>query len=449
MQVVRAEPITGSVNGHERTQAVMNVAVSTLGGTDTEPDTHEVPTSRLRSRAEAEAYVASVCFKHGPPRLLGTELEWTVHHACDPRRPLCPDTLTRALGPYAPPTLNPDSPHRELPGGSRITVEPGGQVEISSPVHASMTELFRTVSTDTAHTRDLLGRAGLVLGDHGLDPWRTPRRLLNSPRYAAMEHSFNRIGSAGKRMMCNTAGVQVCLDAGEPARVAARWQALHALGPVFTAVFANSRLSLGRETGWASARARCLLHTDPPRTSPAPTSTDPALDWARYALDAPVVCRRRENGDWTPPCGASFAEWIAGAFGDAPDRQDLDYHLSTMFPPVRPRGYLEVRYIDAQPGDRWMVPVAALAALFRSETVVDKVLEETAAVAHSWIPAARDGLRNPELARAAAAVFDLACRCLEAAPDAPEGLAERVDTFVHGRLDHGRRQSGDTEGEHW
>ncbi|WP_051070215.1 ergothioneine biosynthesis glutamate--cysteine ligase EgtA [Actinopolyspora halophila] len=413
----------------------MNVAVSIEREDDIHPDPHEMPTSRLRTRAEAEAYVASVCFKHGPPRLSGVELEWTVHHAEDSRKPLETALLDRALGPHAPESLNPDSPHQPLPNGSVLTLEPGGQVEISSPPYESMNGLFETVEADAEYLRESVGRAGLVLGDRGIDPWRAPRRVLSVPRYAAMERAFDRIGSGGRRMMCSTAGVQVCLDMGERERLEARWAALHALGPVFTATFANSPVSLGTETGWASARARSLLHTDPPRTRPAPIASDPARCWAGHVLDVPVVCLRRESGDWTAPSGISFAEWIGGSLGEAPSRDDLDYHLSTMFPPVRPRGYFEVRYVDAQPGSEWMLPVAALTALFRSEAVVDKVLEETAPVAHRWVSAAREGLNDSEIARSAGAVFDLACRCLEAAPDAPSGLAERVATSVGRRLE--------------
>src|SRR2546421_4589301 len=86
----------------------------------------------LHDRAAAEAYVASVCFKHGPPALVGVELEWTVHDARDPRQPLEVQRLAEALGPYAPTTVNPSSPNDPLPGASTVTVEPGGQVEISA-----------------------------------------------------------------------------------------------------------------------------------------------------------------------------------------------------------------------------------------------------------------------------------------------------------------------------
>lgn len=397
--------------------------------------TSHVPTSRLQTRAEAEAYVASVCFKHGPPSLLGVELEWTVHHRADRCRPLDAQTLTDTLGAHAPPSLAPDSPHQRLPNGSVLTVEPGGQVEISSLPTSSLGRLLRTVAADSAYLRELLARADLVLGQAGADPWRPPRRILRIPRYAAMEASFDRIGVDGRIMMCSTAGVQLCLDVGEQHRIGARWAALHALGPVFNATFANSPRLLGHATGWASARTRALLRTDPPRFRPSPITGTPAESWAKRVLDTSVVCVRREGGDWEVPKGLSFAEWIGGALPTAPTFDDLDYHLTTLFPPVRPRGYFEVRYLDAQPGQRWMLPVAALGALFADESTVDEVLELTAPAAGRWMHAARLGLLDRLLSTSARAVFALACRRLEHA-DVPAGLAERLADFVEQRLAH-------------
>lgn len=98
----------------------------------------------ISDRAAGEAYVASVCFKHGPPRLLGVELEYTVHYADDPRRPLDPADLVKALGPHAPRTLLPESPAQPLPGGSPLTLEPGCQVEISPLPQSSLRRLHET-----------------------------------------------------------------------------------------------------------------------------------------------------------------------------------------------------------------------------------------------------------------------------------------------------------------
>jgi glutamate--cysteine ligase len=396
-------------------------------------DDADFPASRVRTRAEAEAYVASVCFKHGPPKLLGVELEWTVHHAEDPTRPLDAETLIDVLGPHAPHSLVPDSPGRPLPNGSLLTVEPGGQVEISSTPTPSLRALLETVAADADYVRRRMHQAGLLLGEEGTDPYRQPHRLLRIPRYAAMERAFDRIGLDGRLMMCSTAGVQVCLDVGEQHRVAPRWAALHALGPIMMATFANSPRLFGQRTGWASTRTRALLRTDPPRTHPGPLSGDPAAAWARRVLDTSLVCLRRNGEDWSAPSGISFAEWIHGALPNPPTRDDLDYHLTTVFPPVRPRGYFEVRYLDTQAGTDWMLPVAALAALFRDESTVDDVLELTSAAAGRWVHAAHHGLLDPELARSARVVFDLACRCLDGIDDA-DGLASSLEDAVAQRL---------------
>jgi glutamate--cysteine ligase len=363
---------------------------------------------------EAEAYVASVCFKHGPPRLTGVELEWIVHHEDDPRRPLDADRLCAALGAYAPRTLNKDSPQLPLPAGSPLTLEPGGQVEISALPKASLTELFGAVTADLTFLSELLAAAGFVLGDTATDPHRKPRRLLDTPRYAAMEQVFEPIGPHGLTMMCATAGLQVCLDAGELDTLPARWTAVTALGPVLVAAFANSPNLEGRATGWASARMRAVLGTDPPRSSPSAIVADPVADWARRVLDTPVLCVRgsTENpGDrWATPHGMTFADWLAGP--EPPTTDDLDYHLTTMFPPVRPHGYLEVRYLDAQRGDDWVTPVALLAALLSTPRTVDAVLDACLPVGDRWLPAARDGLADHALATAAAEVLDLGARAL-------------------------------------
>jgi glutamate--cysteine ligase len=368
----------------------------------------------FRDRAEAEAYVASVCFKHGPPRLFGVEIEWTVHHREDPTRTLDPAVLAAALGRHAPPTLVPDSPQRPLPSGTPLTVEPGGQVEISTPPRSSLTELLKTVGEDVTQLQDLLAAADLVLGDRGADPFRPPTRLLRVPRYAAMEHAFAPVGPEGITMMCSTAGLQVCLDFGLREHLNARWAAVHALGPVLNALFANSPGVNGRRPDWASARMRTLYGTDPVRTRAAAADcADPAGAWARRVLDTPVIVVRRPGPDWIPPRPATFAEWIDGAFDRAPTHDDLDYHLSLQFPPVRPRGYMEVRYLDTPPHGQWIPPVVLMAALFSDPSVVDEVLAATEPAVGRWLAAARFGLADPRVGQAARAVVEIGCRALE------------------------------------
>jgi glutamate--cysteine ligase len=412
-------------------------------------------------RAAAEGYVAKVCFKTGPPhgaadastravgaepaerlagaealerlagaelperlvgaeplerlvgaelpeRLVGAELEWIVCYQDDPGRPIDRDVLIAALDDHAPRTLRADSPQLPLPHGGAVTVEPGGQVEISTPARASLAELLATTEADAVRLRDLLANAGLVPGDHGYDARRPPHRILDTPRYAAMEHAYDRDGPAGRVMMGSTASVQVCVDIGVADRIVPRWRAVHAVGPPLLAAFANSP---GRDgEGWASERMRTWFALDPALLTPPPDDPDPATAFAARAVCAPLLCVRRGDGDWTAPAGATFADWIAGRLPGVhrpPTYDDLDYHLSTLFPLVRPRGYLEVRYLDAQPGGDWIAPVALLAALFASEEAVDEALALALPVADRWLPAARDGLADPPLARVAADLIDL------------------------------------------
>jgi glutamate--cysteine ligase len=381
----------------------------------------------LRDRATAEGYVASICFKHGPPRLSGVELEWTVHHADDPTRPLDADTLRRALGPFTPSTLSPHGSPAPLRHGSTVTVEPGGQVELSSPPYDSVAALLRATCRDIDQLDGLLARAGLTRGDQAVDAHRPPTRLLQTPRYASMQAAFDRIGPHGSQMMCSTAALQVCIDAGQPDRVAARWAAVHGLGPVLVALFANSAAVTHDGEAWESSRMRAVLGTDPCRSLPHPLSREPAAAWASRALDTPLLCLRRPEGCWDAPEGVTFADWIAGALPGPPTTDDLDYHLSTLFTPVRPRGYLEVRYLDAQPGDGWMTAATLLLALMAREDTVDAVVDATTPVTGLWYASARHGLAHAAIADAAQRVLDLGCEALDALA-IPAALSARVCT---------------------
>jgi glutamate--cysteine ligase len=395
------------------------------------------PPSVLRTVDEAIEHVHAICFKTGPPRRLGVELEWTLHHAADPHRPLDLHTLRTALGDHAPPTLDPASPHRPLPHGAIVTVEPGGQVEISTLPHTSAATLRSHTAADLTHLFDLLNRRGLAPGAHGVDPYRPPRRLLHTARYDAMAASFARQGSSGQVMMCGTAATQVCLDAGQPEQVRPRWAALHALGPPLLALFANSRWHARRDTGWASARMRAWLAVDPARTWPVEASTDPAEAWGRYALAAPLLCVRRSEGSWHPPPGVTFADWIAGGLSPPPTVDDLEYHLGTLFPPVRPRGYVEVRYLDAQPPAEWFAPVAVVAALLADDVTTDAARALAAPVGGAWRTAAEKGLRDPLVRAVATRLADLACRALDRI-DLTDAARDHVAEIVSRRLAGGQ-----------
>jgi glutamate--cysteine ligase len=394
-------------------------------------------TAVVGSVAEAEGYIARVCFKTGPPARTGVELEWTVHHRDDPARPLDISALRAALGPHAPRSIEPNSPMSPLPGGGLVTVEPGGQVEISAPPATQLAHLYEQVEADIAALNRLLARHGLVTGRSGIDPHRPPAPVLHTPRYAAMTHAFAPYQPHGEAMMRSTAGLQVCVDAGpDPVE---RWRALHALGPALLAAFANARRHAGRDTGWASARMRAWFGLDPRRTAPAYDAGDPIGAWVRYAMAAPLLCVRRDGDCWHAPPETTFADWIHGAPvrppGRGPDQprqptlDDLSYHLTTLFPPVRPRGYLEVRYLDTQPPGEWIAPVTALTSLLTDSETVAAAERRAAPAIGRWEAAARSGTADPAIATAARGLLALALENL------PADTPPRARDLIRRRLD--------------
>jgi glutamate--cysteine ligase len=357
----------------------------------------------------AAEHIHGICLKTGPPRRVGVELEWLVRDMRDPALPVPAVRIAAAVSGFGAarrkpgtgafggnrggPELPTSSSARTLPSGAPLTTEPGGQLELSSLPADSLAELVRATRTDLAALRAALAAHGLELAGIGLDPLRPPRRVLDHPRYAAMEAFFDSDGPWGRQMMCGTASVQVCLDAGDdsdgPSGYRWRWRLLHALGPVIVAAFANSPLRDGKPTGWVSSRQQVWARMDRGRTRPPRLDGDPRAAWAAYALDAELMCvRDLHSADWSAPRGLTLRDWVrpsgTGRRGwrlRRPTIDDLDYHLSTLFPPVRPRGHFELRMIDAQPGDGWIVPLAVCWALLSDAVAGDAAL---AAVAPLW-----------------------------------------------------------------
>ena len=240
-----------------------------------------------------------------------------------------------------------------------------------------------------------------------------------------MQEFFDGRGPWGSSMMCSTASTQVCLDAGEPSDVPLRWHALHSVGPALVALFANSPVVRGRDTGWASNRLRATLGTCPPFSHPLPTDRDPVGSWVERVMAAPVVCVRRARGHWSPTRPMTFAAWVAGRGERPPTYGDLDYHLSTLFPPVRPRGYVEVRYLDTQPPALWHQPLLLLDALLSSRQLTERACELTEHCADRWLTAARRGLDDPDLRRAARDLVDLAADHLAQRHGGPSAAPHR------------------------
>ena len=386
----------------------------------------------------AEAWIPRTCFKTGPPGRLGIELELHPFDAGDPRAALTPQrrsALWDAL--------------QETAIDGRLTGEPGGQVELSSPPAGCAAEAVQQTSGDLRAIRAAARSQGIHLAGLGVRPDGTARRLLDHPRYLAMEAHFAPWAQAANTMMCLSASVQVNVEAATREGDARRWDVLHAAGPALVAAFANSPARHGRPTGWRSTRMAAWLTLDPARTHPPrPRPAESVGEaYARWALDAPLLAIRRPADDWLAPPGVTFRDWIthgerAVPGHPPPTRHDLEYHLSTLFPPVRARGYLEVRYLDAQPGDWWVVPVAVVAALMEDPLCAETALKHCDEIRDRWWDAARDGVADRAIGRAALAVLVSAAEALHRLPG-HQHLSDAVERFTDRWTSRGRSPADD------
>lgn len=397
-----------------------------------------MPSDRpVLSRVEARRIVAARGFDHphgtnGTDRLVGIELEWLVVDAADPSRPAPLDLVEDAARGAGP-----------LPGGSVLTFEPGGQVELSSPP-LPLLLACEVTDDDARRLGDALAEAGVALVGLGLEPGPRRERAVHSARYDAMEAFFDCTGSAGRAMMRSTAALQVNLDFGHGDEVQRRWRAAHEVGPVLAAAFANSPIGDTGPTGQHSTRLGIWSAIDGCRTREPDVDAHCRDAWADYALTANVMLVRASDECHVPVLTPlTFEEWIdRGHELGWPTVDDLDYHLTTLFPPVRPRGWLELRMIDAVPAPWWRVAVAVSAVLVQDPCVLDAVRSELAPTIGRWDVAARDGLTDPTFARAARACFAAACEALPGA-GADDATIEAADAFVATYVSRGRTPADD------
>ena len=373
----------------------------------------------LASSSAAAQYITESCLSDGPVGRVGLEVEAHCYDPADPHRRPTWDEITEVLNSLP-----------AMPGGSLVTVEPGGAVELSGlPVDGAVPAI-EAMTTDQAVLRKGFAAAGLGLVLLGADPLRPAKRINPGARYRAMEEFFkaSHSGVAGAAMMTSTASVQVNLDAGPAARWADRVRLAHSLGPTLVAIAANSPLLGGAFSGWRSSRQRVWSQLDSARCGPILTASgeEPGTDWARYALKAPVMLVHSPEAvpvlHYLP-----FADWADGLEllgGRRPTRHDLEYHLTTLFPPVRPRQWLEIRYLDSVPDDIWPAVVYTLVTLLDDPVAADIAAEAVEPVATAWDVAARVGLGDQRLHAAAN-------RCVAAAAErVPDGLSEPMRRLV-------------------
>jgi len=227
---------------------------------------------------------------------------------------------------------------------ARPTFEPGGQLELSPPPCGTVAGLVDELHRLLARAAAIAGERGIRLEAVGTNPYHScadvPLRSP-TPRYLAMQRMFDRVGPGGRRMMRLTASLQIAVDLLPGRAGVEQWLVANLAGPALTVAFANSTVIDGQPSAIPGARTRIWQAVDPRRTG--------------------------YNGrhlDVADPVGAYHAFAAAAPRLPIEAAADPAYHLSTLFPPVRPRGgYLEVRYLDAQPLDRIGDAVAAVAGL--------------------------------------------------------------------------------------
>ena len=378
--------------------------------------------AELADSSAAAHYIANSCLVDGPLGRVGLEVEAHCHDAAEPHRRPGWEEIAEIVESLP-----------QLPGDSRLTVEPGGAVELSGPPAEGVATAIEAMNRDQSVLRSAFADAGLGLVFLGADPLRPPQRINPGARYVAMDQFFSSSssGEAGAAMMTSTASIQVNLDAGPRDGWAARVRLAHALGPTLIAMTANSPMLRGEFTGWVSSRQRVWGRMDSARCGPilGASGDDPATDWARYALKAPVMMVHNPDAlavtDWVP-----FVDWADGRVplcGRRPTIDDLEYHLTTLFPPVRPRQWLEIRYLDSVPHTVWPAVVFTLVTLLDDPAAADMAAEAVEPVATAWDTAARVGLRDRRLYTAANTCVRLAA---DRAPAALAGAMQRLMTNV-------------------
>jgi len=329
-----------------------------------------------------------------------------------------------------------DPPSWCLPDGGRLTFEPGGQIELSSAPSDNPSKLIRDLQCTAQLLTSTFASAGFLLESVGADPYNDVSEVelqLHRPRYERMTRYFESIGDSGIRMMRQTASIQLCVDPGE--KPFERWMLLNRLAPYVTAIFANSRVYNERLTDYQSYRSHFWRTLDTSRTgsfSPDDAAVDSYLD---FALGAGAIMR---DGDTY----SSFDNWIREG---NPSAKDWEFHLSTLFPEVRPRGYFEVRSADAIEPELLAAPICFVAGLAYDDASTRGAMELLGEVTPpSFDLAGLDGLHNREIQSVAAQLTDIAisgCESLGESYISPSDIEVAADFFE--RYTHRGRSPGD------
>ncbi len=282
-------------------------------------------------------------------------------------------------------------------GGGAISLEPGGQFELSGAPHATVHEVAGELAVHLEAAHQAAAPLGIGFLSLGMSPkWslaETP--VMPKSRYRIMTRYMPLVGTRGLDMMYRTATVQANLDFSSEADMVTKLRVGLALQPMITALFANSPFTDGARNGLLSARSDIWRHTDAARTGMLPFAFEPGMGFERYvdyALDVPMYFVKRGDA-YIDVAGASFRDLLAGRLEALPGERatisDWANHLSTIFPEVRLKRYLEMRGADVGPPER----IVALAALMVGLYYDSDALASACGLIKDWSADAREKLR--------------------------------------------------------
>jgi len=325
-------------------------------------------------------------------------------------------------------------------GGGAISLEPGGQFELSGAPVSTLHETEAETALHLEKAKAVAERLGFRFLSLGMSPlWtRAQTPIMPKARYKIMADYMPKVGSRGLDMMFRTTTVQVNLDFSTEADMVKKLRVGLALQPLATALFANSPFADGAPNGSLSLRSEIWRDTDNARAGMMPFAFEPGMGYERYveyALDVPMYFIKRGDA-YIDVAGSSFRDLLAGRHPAAPGERaiisDWANHLSTIFPEVRLKRYLEMRGADAGPTPFLIALPAFWVGLLYDGEALDGAWE----LAKGWTAEQRQALRDdvPRLALGA----EIAGRALrdiarEALALARSGLARRARRDGEGR----------------
>ena len=282
--------------------------------------------------------------------------------------------------------------------GCNISLEPGGQFELSGAPLRTVHETCREVNQHLDQVKQVGEELGIGFLGLGFDPkWvRADIHWMPKGRYKIMRDYMPKKGKLGLDMMLRTCTVQVNLDFESEAAMVKKLRVSFALQPIATALFANSPFTEGKPNGYLSYRSHIWTDTDPDRSGMLPLVFDEVMGyerWVDYVLDVPMYFVYRD-GTYHDVSGRSFRDFMAGKLqgfeGQFPTMSDWEDHMTTPFPEVRLKRYMEMRGADGGPWRR----LCALPALWVGLLYDGEALDAAWDMVKDWSHEEREFLRN-------------------------------------------------------